>query len=938
MRLFRSTLVIFLFLGLAMAADAQSGAATNISLSFTGTASGNVEQGLSGSGSGTLSPFGAATVALSGGGGTSFSASFTFTLTDGDTLTASGPSSFSENSVSGTVAITGGSGALANATGSFSFVGTAPDGTGSANYPFTLTGSGTIQTNSGSLSVSPTAVAFRAISGGNSAPAQTVSIVGSGTTAVKFAVSVDAGTAGSAAPSWIGVAPLAGSTPGSLTVTANPGTMGAGTYAAAIHITASGNSGQAPITVSVSLTITTASPQLHVSPAALELTARVPTPSVQTPVVVLSNSGGGTLSYSAAIVGQSSWITSVTPATGAAGPNVTVPLQVTINSQGLAVGNFHDILRITSNGGQTDVPISLFVAGEGAILSVGLSGATFEARQGNGNGQTLAISVLDLGDPSSTVNFTAKAISGSDWAIVTNPSGSATPSAPGSFSLSVGGDANSLPVGGAYALIQVTAPNALNSPQYVVAVLYIEPATNPAKPNPLPAGLFATTSTAPQTVTVFTSSTTPDSFQASASTEDGGNWLTVNPASGTVSTQNPAPLSISTTASGLANGIYTGNVNVSENGFVRTVDVTFLVTGQSAGGKAAEVPHAVGCTPSRVILTQTALSNNFAVPAGWPASLIVLLNDDCGNAVSNGSVVASFSNGDPPVALPGGNTSNVYSTTWQPSTAIQSMTVTINASSGALQPSMQQLVGGVEQNTLAAPALFPGGTLGIFFSGATANQLGNGLAPGNVAQVFGAGMAPAAGSPGVVPLANQFSGTFMVIGAIQVPLYYVSAGQLDIQVPFELTPNQQYTAVVAANGAITLPVTLNIVPVQPGMAAYADGSVIAQHAKDYSLVTAAHPAAPGEPLIIYLAGMGATNPAVASGDPTPLQLVPAAVQPTIFVDGQSATIAYAGLTPGGIGLYQINFTVPSNAASGNLSLVVKQGGTSSNTTTLPVSK
>ena len=87
--------------------------------------------------------------------------------------------------------------------------------------------------------------------------------------------------------------------------------MGAGTYAAAIHITAPGNSGQALITVSVSLTITTASPQLQVSPASLALKARVQTPSVQTQVVVLSNSGGGTFSYSAAIVGQSSWITSV---------------------------------------------------------------------------------------------------------------------------------------------------------------------------------------------------------------------------------------------------------------------------------------------------------------------------------------------------------------------------------------------------------------------------------------------------------------------------------------------------------------------------------------------------------------------------------------------------------------------------------------------------
>jgi uncharacterized protein (TIGR03437 family) len=183
---------------------------------------------------------------------------------------------------------------------------------------------------------------------------------------------------------------------------------------------------------------------------------------------------------------------------------------------------------------------------------------------------------------------------------------------------------------------------------------------------------------------------------------------------------------------------------------------------------------------------------------------------------------------------------------------------------------------------------------------------------------------------------NNFSGTFMLIGGIQAPLYFVSPGQLDVQVPVELAPNQQYTAIVSANGALTLPVTLNVVPVQPGMAANPDGTVIAQHAADFSLVTATHPAAPGEPLIIYLAGLGATNPPVASGTATPLQLVPAVVQPTISVDGQPAVIGYAGLTPDGVGLYQINFTVPSNARSGTLNLVVMQGGLASNTTTLPV--
>jgi len=527
-------------------------------------------------------------------------------------------------------------------------------------------------------------------------------------------------------------------------------------------------------------------------------------------------------------------------------------------------------------------------------------------------------------------------LSGSDWAILSNASGTATPGTPGSFSVSAGGDASSLPVGGTYALVRVSDPNALNSPQYLTVVLSIEPASNAAEPQPSPAGLFFTTSTAAQTVTIFTSSAVPAAFQASASTTDGAKWLTVTPASGITSTQTPASISISTSASGLANGIYTGVVNISENGQIRSVNVTFVVTAQTTTPQAPESPHATGCTASRVALAETALPSNFQVPAGWPSSLIVQLNDDCGNPISAGSVVASFSNGDPPLTLAGDQHTNIYSATWQPGAVVPSMTVTMRGTSGTLQPATQQYAGVVEPNLLAAPTLVPGGTLHIFFNVATANALGNGLAPGNIAQVFGTGMASTTQSPGVVPLVNSFDGSFMLIGGIQVPLYFVSPGQFDIQVPFELTPNRQYTAIVSANGALTLPETLNIVPAQPGMAANADGSAIAQHAADFSMVTAAHPAAPGEPLIIYLAGMGATNPPVASGNPTPVQLVPATLQPTVSVNGQNAAIAYAGLTPGGIGLYQINFTVPSNAPAGNLTLVVTQGALLSNTTTLPV--
>jgi uncharacterized protein (TIGR03437 family) len=87
---------------------------------------------------------------------------------------------------------------------------------------------------------------------------------------------------------------------------------------------------------------------------------------------------------------------------------------------------------------------------------------------------------------------------------------------------------------------------------------------------------------------------------------------------------------------------------------------------------------------------------------------------------------------------------------------------------------------------------------------------------------------------------------------------------------------------------------------------------------------------------MYLVGMGATNPSTPTGQQTTGPLEPAVVQPTVTVDTQPAAIAFAGLTPGGIGLYQINFQVPPGARSGTLNVVVTQGGIAANTTTLPV--
>ena len=327
------------------------------------------------------------------------------------------------------------------------------------------------------------------------------------------------------------------------------------------------------------------------------------------------------------------------------------------------------------------------------------------------------------------------------------------------------------------------------------------------------------------------------------------------------------------------------------------------------------------------------IANNFAVPAKWPATLIVQLNDDCANAVTGGAVVANFSNGDVPVTLLNTGQGASYSATWQPSSPSSQMVVTLNATSGTLAPAQLQLVGGVSANPVAAPVLATGGTVNAF------NPISGGaLSPGTIVEMFGSGLASTSTATGAPPLPITFSGTTVLIGGLSAPLYYISDGQINAQIPAELPANQTYPILVSANGTVTVPDQLDMVTLQPGVDA-ANGLLVAQHGGSAALVTAGSPAKPGETVVVYLLGMGATNPAVPSGQPAPSNpLAQVTVQPTITVDGQPSHVDFAGLTPGFAGLYQIDFDIPASARTGNLTVIISQNGVATNTTTLPVSQ
>jgi uncharacterized protein (TIGR03437 family) len=133
-------------------------------------------------------------------------------------------------------------------------------------------------------------------------------------------------------------------------------------------------------------------------------------------------------------------------------------------------------------------------------------------------------------------------------------------------------------------------------------------------------------------------------------------------------------------------------------------------------------------------------------------------------------------------------------------------------------------------------------------------------------------------------------------------------------------------------------VSTALVSATPAIAASTSGVAIAQHA-DFSFVSDSAAAKPGEFIILYLAGLGLADTPVATGAASPASpLAHPADRPAPTVNGSMVDIAFSGLPPSAVGLYQINFQVPNGLSDAIATSVVSQSGLASNTVTLPVSR
>jgi uncharacterized protein (TIGR03437 family) len=100
------------------------------------------------------------------------------------------------------------------------------------------------------------------------------------------------------------------------------------------------------------------------------------------------------------------------------------------------------------------------------------------------------------------------------------------------------------------------------------------------------------------------------------------------------------------------------------------------------------------------------------------------------------------------------------------------------------------------------------------------------------------------------------------------------------------------------------------------------------NAVSYAVADPNTPATAGDILAIFCTGLGAVNPMVPDGAAAlSMPLSYTVATPTVTIGGKNAPVSFSGLSPGFVGLYQIDAMVPSGITpSSQVPVVVSISG------------
>jgi uncharacterized protein (TIGR03437 family) len=202
----------------------------------------------------------------------------------------------------------------------------------------------------------------------------------------------------------------------------------------------------------------------------------------------------------------------------------------------------------------------------------------------------------------------------------------------------------------------------------------------------------------------------------------------------------------------------------------------------------------------------------------------------------------------------------------------------------------------------------------------------NAYAPGELVNIYG-NFGASTQVDQVIPITTNLGGVQVLINGVAAPVYLTSANQISALVPYSVSNDYFATFQVVVNGTKSNNVTVYADESAPAIYTIAQnglGTGAILHS-NFTPVNDSSPAVPGETVSLFLNGLGTVTPTVgdgAAGPTNPLSYSDefnAGDLSIVFDDGvdnfPQGNVTFAGLAPGFPGLYQVNFTIPSNTRS-----------------------
>lgn len=222
------------------------------------------------------------------------------------------------------------------------------------------------------------------------------------------------------------------------------------------------------------------------------------------------------------------------------------------------------------------------------------------------------------------------------------------------------------------------------------------------------------------------------------------------------------------------------------------------------------------------------------------------------------------------------------------------------------------------------------------------------VTPGQIVALFGSDLTSVSGaaSAAALPLPRELQNTTVYVNGVAAPLFFASNGQINFQVPYATAVGLATLLVLRADG-MAAQGFVNVYPTAPALfAANASGQGQAAALNgDFTPNTATKRAQKGSFVILFGTGTGAAlnngsgQPFVpkdgeaASGDP----LSVSNTNPIVTIGGVTAPVLFSGLTPGLVGLWQLNVQLPTTVPGGaNVEVTVSLGGRAANRLTVAV--